>query len=147
MPALQFYMLDALPSQVELGMPFLWHCNPTIDWVARTVTFGVSRVLALPPREAVQVELCSVRSLLKTVHKARSIAWFCLLQPGVACLSMEASEQSQVGQEGVRTPSAPGADHPQVASLLEEFGDVFCDPEFPLDSCMTHAIDLFDPDA
>ena len=112
MPALQFYVLDALPSEVVLGMPFLQRCNPTIDWVARTVSFGLSRVLALPPREAARVELCSVRSLLKTVRKARSTAWFCLLQPGVACLSMGASEQSQVGQEGERTPSAPGADHP-----------------------------------
>ena len=62
MPALQFYVLDALPSEVVLGMPFLQRCNPTIDWVARTVSFGLSRVLSIATSRgcASRVVFCEV---------------------------------------------------------------------------------------
>jgi len=93
MPALDFYVLGSLPAELVLGMPFLERCNPSIDWVGRTVTIGGSRVLALPQHEAARVELCSLRSVLKTVRKAGSTAWYWLLQPRAACLSMGDSTQ------------------------------------------------------
>ena len=74
-------------------MPFLQCCNPSIDWVARTVSFGHFCVLALPQHEAALIEVCSLWSLLKTIRKARAIAWFCLLQPKASCLAMGVSKQ------------------------------------------------------
>ena len=76
-----------------IGMPFLQCCNPLIDWVARTVSFGHFCVLALPQHEAAPIEVCSLRSLLKTIHKALATAWFCLLQPRAFCLAMGVSKQ------------------------------------------------------
>ena len=76
------------------------------------VSFGHSHVLALPQHEAAQVEVWLLQSLLKTIHKARAISWFCLLQPRACCLAMGVSKQPLVGQEGPASPPAPGSDHP-----------------------------------
>ena len=74
-------------------MPFLQCFNPLIDWVARTVSFAHFYVLALPQYEAALIEVCLLRSLLKTIHKACATAWFCLVQPRASCLAMGVSKQ------------------------------------------------------
>ena len=94
-PALELllYILDTLPASVVLGMPFLQCCNPLIDWVACTVSFGHFYVLALLQHEAAPIKVCLLLSLLKTIHKAHDTAWFCLLQPRAFCLAMGVSKQ------------------------------------------------------
>ena len=74
-------------------MPFLQRCNPSINWVAHTVCFGHFRVLALPQYEDAPIEVCSLQSLLKTIHKAHATVLFCLLQPRAFCLAMGVSKQ------------------------------------------------------
>ena len=39
-----------------------------------------------------QVELCSLHSLLKTIYKSQSAAWFTLLQTSGSLLAMGASD-------------------------------------------------------
>ena len=52
-----------------------------------------------------------------------------------------------MGHKDPAGPTAPGADHPLVAPLLTEFLDVFSELVFPLESQLTHDIELLDPDA
>ena len=92
-------------------MPFLQHCNPSIDWIAHTASFGPFCILALPQHEAAPIEVCSLQSLLKTVHKDHATAWFCLLQPRASCLAMGISKQPYMGHKDPAGPTAPGAEH------------------------------------
>ena len=145
MPGIRAYVLDHLPSQIVLGMSFLRSCNPAINWLTGTVTFGTQVVLALPVSSTATVGLCSVRSLWKTIRKHGTTAWITLLQPSGSLLSMGASGCLEAEQGGVATPPAPGADHPAIAPLLSEFADVFQDPVFPPADRVTHDISLLDP--
>ena len=111
-----------------------------------TINFGHCHVLALLQHEAAQIKVCSLRSLLKTVHKAHATTWFCLLQPRASCLAIGVSEQPYMGQEGLAGPPARGADYPYVAPLFTEFSDIFSKPVVPLESRVTHNIGLLDPD-
>ena len=147
MLALEFYVFDMLSANAILAMPFLQYCNPLIDWVAHTVSFGHSHVLALPQHKAAQIEVYSLQFLVKTIHKAHATAQFYLLQSRASCLTMGVSKQPQVGQKGPASPPAPGADHPQVPPLLTECYDVFGEPVVPPESRVTHDINLLDPDA
>ena len=90
--ALEFYILDMLPASVVLGMPFLWHCNPLVDWIACTINFSCFHVLALLQHEAAPIEVCLLWCLLKTIRKAHVTAWLCLLQPMASCLAMGVSK-------------------------------------------------------
>ena len=93
MPALEFYILDMLSASVVFGIPFLQRCNPLIDWVACTISFGHFHILALSQHEAAPIEVGSLCSLLKTIHKTCAIVWFCLLQPRASSLAMGVSKQ------------------------------------------------------
>ena len=74
-------------------MPFLQCYNPSINWVAHTISFGCFHGLALLQHEAALIEVCSLWYLLKTVYKAHATAWFCLLQPRASCLAIGVSKQ------------------------------------------------------
>ena len=93
-------------------MPFLQQCNPSINWVAHTISFGHFHVLALLQHKAALIEVCSLWSLLKTICKACATAGFCLLEPRASCLAMGVSKQPKVGHENPAGTTAPGADHP-----------------------------------
>ena len=102
-------VLDQLPSPVILSMPFLADMNATINWYAKYAIFGDLVVLGTLSLCETQVELCSLRSLMKTTHKSWSAACFTLLQPSGSLLAMRASKVLDGELEGPQIPLAPGA--------------------------------------
>ena len=65
---------------VILGMDWLISCEPEIEFAKYSVRLGGNVRMQAVSDQPVRVDVCSLKSLCKTVRSEKAVAWFGLLR-------------------------------------------------------------------
>ena len=78
----RFSSCSPITLRVDLGIDWLKHLNPFIDWVKYEVTFPSGFVVAaVPVTTSPQVELSTLKELLHTLQaKKHAVSWYTLVK-------------------------------------------------------------------
>jgi len=157
----QFCVLDLNGHEAILGMPWLAHFNPAIDWRAGVFTIerpeGTVQLTRAPPHseEQREPEVAAIRpTASRRIQLSTRSQWDKMLRKGLIDLSsveMIRIRTAQVADEQLAAlQSVAGADpqSPALKRLLAEYADVLpdklgpIDPKAPSPGGIEHQIEL-----
>ena len=123
-------------------MPWLQSTNPSIDWVALSMTRGTQTVTGVSTHPTARVGVCSAKALLRQVRRHGVEAW-CAVLTQSADASAVAMGATAAAQEPSETGQSPG--QTRWSKLCDECEDIFASlSKLPPPDRVKHEIKLLD---